>query len=129
MWAASRISLRPALAAQLRDLLQAAGVTAQAHEHDGPRAGVMRSSDGLGIEAQVLVDVGENRPQVLVEDRVVGRDEGQRRSDDLVAVVPAVALLQQPHGQVQSGGGRVEEVGMGETRVALATPPRTRSVL
>ena len=84
--------LQAPLRAERAHLGVPAGVPAHADEADRPRARRDPRRDLRGVEAEVLVHVGEDRPQVLVEDRVVGGDEGEGRRDHLVPVLPSAAL-------------------------------------
>ncbi len=64
--------LQTALAAQIQDLPVAPRVPTQAYKHDGASTGGNSFGDGLRVQAEVLVDVGEDRPQIFVQDGVVG---------------------------------------------------------
>ena len=109
--------LQAALRAQRAHLGVAAGVPAHADEADRPRARRDPRRDLRGVEAEVLVHVGKDGPEVLVEDGVVGGDEGEGRRDHLVPVLPAAVFLQQPEGEMQPRGGRAQEVRVGKAAV------------
>src|SRR4030095_15367157 len=83
------------ITAQPRDGTQPAGVAAEPDEDHRPRPRGDARGNRFGIEAQVLVDVPEPRPEPLVENRVVRRHETQRRADDLVVFAPAETILEQ----------------------------------
>ena len=96
--------LQATLAAQPHDGVELPGVAAEPDKDHRP---CLRRDARLHrgrIEAQELVDVGEDGPQVLVEDRVVARHERQGRADDLVAVLPAVTFFEQAHREVEPRG-------------------------
>ena len=53
---------------------------------DGPGPRRRGALDLVGVEAEaVLLDVDEARDRALVQEAVRGRDEAERRRDDLVA--------------------------------------------
>ena len=100
------------LAAEVRDGLQLPGAAAHSDEDHRPGARPDALHQGLGVQAQELVDVGEHRSHPHVLDRLVGGDEGQRRRDDLIAVLPAPVILEHLQGHVQSRRAAVQEVSM-----------------
>ena len=52
-----------------------------------------------------------------MKNRVIGGNEGERRRNDFIVVVPAEPCLEDVQGKVKSGRARVQEVRMGELRV------------
>ena len=76
---------------------------------------------GGRVEAQRdRVDVGEHRPRGLVDRRIGGRDERERRRDDLVAG----ADPRRAQRQMQPGRAGRDGAGVARRRSARRTPPR-----
>src|ERR1043166_4641456 len=80
--------------AELLDLVKLAGVSTDAHKNQSASPWRNPRFDRFGIEAKIFVDVGKHGPHSLVQDRMVRRDEGEGRGNDLVAVKPAVLLFE-----------------------------------
>ena len=109
----------PVPPAQCFDLLELTGIASQTDEYDGARPRADLLCNGLGVEAEMVVDIGEDGSQSLVKDRMVGRDERQWSADDLVAFFPAVASLQDEEREVQAGACGIQEVRVRELRITL----------
>ena len=96
--------VKTVLFADFQNLIQLAHPSAVAHENHGPGLAGDLFLHVCRIQAQVLVHIGENGLQVFIEDGVVGGDEGHGSGDDFVAVLPAVAALEDVHRQMEAGG-------------------------
>ena len=90
--------------ADFQNLVQLAHPAAVAYEHHGTGLVGDLLLHVSGVKAQIFVHVGEDGLQVFIENGVVGGDEGDGGGNDLVAVLPAVAALQNIHRQMQAGG-------------------------
>ena len=105
--------------ADFRDPRELARIAAKPHENDGARARRDLALDVIRIETQMRVDVGEHRLQVRMQNRVVGRDERDRRGDNFIAVRPAVPLPVDVECQMQAARRRIEKMSMRKAAVAL----------
>jgi hypothetical protein len=85
---------------QLGEAIELGRVTEDVDDEDSPRVLGDRGAGRFGIHVErAWIDVDEDRSAALVEDRVGGGDERERRRDDLVARADAG----QAHGEVQAG--------------------------
>jgi hypothetical protein len=74
----------PRTAGQSIELIQITGITGIMHKHHGPRSLGDAFRNGLNVQVPCLrLDIGENRFALLIEDNVVGGDEGKRSRDYL----------------------------------------------
>src|SRR5690606_30274313 len=86
--------LQPMFTAEVPDRLILPAVAAEADEHHGSGPEGNPVAHALRIEAEILVDIGKDGLQAGIEDGVVGGDEGQRRRDDLVFLLPSEAAAE-----------------------------------
>src|SRR6185312_2255737 len=76
------------------------------HPNKNHSAGSRRdlALDIIRVEAEILIDIGENRRQTLIHDGMVGRNEGQWRGDDFITFGPTMFRTKHVDRQMQSRG-------------------------
>jgi hypothetical protein len=110
--------LQTVLCGQRPDRVHPARQAAVVHGQDGPGARRDHGLDVLGIEIEIVADIGEHRGGAGLQDHVDGGAEGERRGDHLVARPDAHC------GQRQMHGGRTRVHGQRVLRARVRAESR-----